>query len=84
MKNGDFFSFSSLFSNFGVHIQFQGIKTMYSNEVKYFQVFSVIDTKFWLLCHPKTAQNGYFPILRGGGGGGGGVKILVSDLVHTS
>ena len=39
VKNGDFFSFSSLFSNFGLHIQFQGLKTMYSNDVKDFQVF---------------------------------------------
>ena len=76
MKNGDFFSFSSLFSNFELHIQFQGLKTMYSNDIKYFQVFSAVNMKFWLLSYPKMAKNGYFSMyggegVRGEGRGGG-------------
>ena len=52
----DFFSFSSIFLDTGLHIPFQGLKTIKSNEVQQFQVFSAVNMKFWLLSYPKKAE----------------------------
>ena len=53
---GDFFSFLSIFLDIGLHIPFQGLKTIKSNEVQQFQVFSAVNMKFWLLSYPKKAE----------------------------
>ena len=53
---GDFFSFLSIFLDIGLHIPFQGLKTIKSNEVQQFQVFAAVNMKFWLLSYPKTAK----------------------------
>ena len=52
----DFFTFLPLFLDFGIHIPFQGLKTIKSNEVQQFQVFSAVNMKFWLLSYPKKAE----------------------------
>ena len=52
----DFFSFSSIFLDIGLHIPFQGLKTIKSNEVQQFQVFSAVNMKFLLLSYPKKAE----------------------------
>ena len=56
VKNDDFFTFSSLFKHFQPHIPFQGLKTIKSNEVQQFHVFSAVNMKFWLLSYPKKAE----------------------------
>ena len=52
----DFFTFLPLFLDFGIHIPFQGLKTIKSNEVQQFQVFSAVNMKFLLLSYPKKAE----------------------------
>ena len=53
---GDFFSFLSIFLDIGLHIPFQGLKTIKSNELQQFQVLTAVNMKFWLLSYPKKAE----------------------------
>ena len=52
----DFFTFLSIFLDLRLLIPFQGLKTIKSNEVQQFQVFSAVNMKFLLLSYPKKAE----------------------------